>query len=94
MCNECEAAPPEIKEAYEKFDQAVKDLIQSLGRDYDIMTDWVLITAQTELGENNDSHAVGWEAPLRQAHWRSKGLMTEALDNIRAWDIKHFLHAD
>ena len=91
MCERCGPPPTEIKEAYDEFDEAIKTFLDRIGRSYDIMTEWVLITAQTELHTHNDSFAVGWETPLGQALYRTKGLIHETIDNMAANDTAHFL---
>lgn len=86
--------PPEIKEAYDEFEAAIKTLLEKMERNYDVMTDWVLVTAQTELGPHVDSHAVGWEARIGQPLWHTKAMMTEVLDTINAVHIKNVVQDD
>lgn len=87
MCEECGPPSPEVKAAHEKLEQAIRDVLVAEGRTFDIMTDWVLITAQTELHAHNDSYAVGWTSAYGQPVWKTKGLMQECLDNIQAANV-------
>lgn len=92
MCENCGPPPPEVTKAYEDLEVAVKKVLEAEGRTFDIMTDWVLITAQTQIHKHIDSHAVGWTSPTGQAIWRSKGLMQECLDNLQAFNTAREVH--
>jgi hypothetical protein len=94
MCENCPPLAPEIKAAQEEFEAAIKKFIEATGTTYDIMTEWVLVTAQTELHANNDSYAVAWGSPWGQAVWKTKGLLQECLDNIQADNVAMTLMRD
>jgi hypothetical protein len=94
MCEACGPPPPEVKEAHDKVEEAIKELLIATGRTFDIMTDWVVITAQTELHAHNDSYAVGWCSALGQPVWKTKGMMQECLDNIQAYNVAMHLMED
>ena len=92
MCEHCPPPDPKVVAAYEELEAAVKKVLELEDRTYDIMTDWVLITAQTQLHKHVDSHAVGWTAPPGQSIWKTKGLMQETLDNLQAYNAANEVH--
>lgn len=87
MCDECSPQTPEAKAVYEELETVIKKVLELEGRTQDIMTEWVLVTAQTKLGAHNDSYAVGWTSPWGQALWKTKGMLHEVLDDFVAQDV-------
>lgn len=87
MCDQCGPPDPEIVKAYEELETAIKKVLEAEGRTYDIMTEWALVTAQTKLGPHVDSYAVGWTSPYGQSLWKTKGILQEVLDDMRAIDV-------
>lgn len=92
MCENCGPTDPEVLKAYEELEAAVKKVIEAEGRTYDILTHWVLVTAQTQLHKHVDSHVVGWTSPPGQSIWQTKGLMQESLDNLQAYNAANEVH--
>lgn len=90
MCEECGPVPPEIKEAFDNFEDALEKLQLAISDDdmpKGITVDWVLVVAENFIHAHNDSTATSYVNRLNQPLYRTKGLMHEVLDNINANDI-------
>lgn len=87
MCENCGPPDPEIVKAHEEFEQAVNKYLEAIDQADGIIVDWVFVTAQSIIHENNSSTMVGWSARLNQPAYRTKGLMHEVIDTAGAVDI-------
>lgn len=98
MCGKCGPIPEDVKEAYAEFEQALDKFLVKLSsgpEDKGITVDWVLVTSENFIDEHGGATATGYTARLDQPGYRTKGLMYEVLDQIKANDLtRRILHHD
>lgn len=86
MCESCSPPSPQVVEAYEEFNEAVKKFLDAIDEGEGIIVDWTLSYAQSILHQNFDSTYISWVSNLNQSHHRTLGLMLCVLNNIQAED--------
>lgn len=81
---------PDIKQAFEKFEEAMRVFLAKVDGDDGITVDWMLITAQSVISEGDlDQTIIGYSTNYNQPGYRTKGLLNTIIDRLKASDTAH-----
>lgn len=87
-----EKIDPEVKEAIEKFEADMKEFLSKVDGADGITVDWILITAQSIIGEGDfDDTVVGFSTNFNQPQYRTKGLLDQIYGRLQALDTAHIV---
>ena len=89
MCEECGPVKPEIMEAHEEFEAALKKFLDVIEYNDGIIVDWVVVVAQNVIFEHGSSTMLGSATRMEQPAYRTTGLLTEVLNNAQASNAAH-----